>query len=144
VLERFLVVLLIGAAVIAGWRLVGIWQAHRLRQLSQSPVLPELVPLLTPGRPAVLSFSTPGCRECRALQWPALEKLATRLPEQVAIAHLSVPDHPALVEHFGILTVPATVVLDPQGTVRHINLRYTDADRLQAQLQEVAVPAIAA
>lgn len=134
--ERFLIVLLIGAAVIAAWRLVGLWQARRLQQLKQSPLLPELVSLLIPGRPTVLAFSTPGCSECRSLQLPALQKLATRLPEQVAIAHLSVPEHPALVEHFGILTVPATVVLDAAGTVQHINLRYTDAERLQAQLQE--------
>jgi hypothetical protein len=134
VIERFLIVVLIGVAVIAVRRLVGLWQARRLRQLRQAPLLPELARLLTPGRPAVLAFSTPGCRECRSLQMPALRQLATNLSEQVAIAHLSVPDHPALVEHFGIMTVPATVVLDAAGTVHHINLRYTDAERLQEQV----------
>lgn len=142
--ERLLIVLLVGAAVIAAWRLVGLWQARRLHQLRQSPLLPELIPLLIPGRPAVLAFSTPGCRECRSLQLPALQKLERRLSEQVAIAHLSVPEHPALVEHFGILTVPATVVLDAAGTVQHINLRYTDAEQLQAQLQEAPMDQAAA
>jgi hypothetical protein len=136
VLERVLVVVLICVVVIASRRLLLLWQARRLQQLQQSPLLPELVPLLEPGLPAVLAFSTPGCRECRSLQLPALQRLATQLPEQVSIAHLSAPEHPALVEHFGILTVPATVVLDAGGTVRHINLRYTDAERLLAQVQE--------
>jgi hypothetical protein len=43
-------------------------------------------------------------------------------------------DHPDLVQKIGILTVPATVVLDSSGTVRHLNLGYASDVRLREQL----------
>ena len=135
--ERTLVVVLVALALVAGGRLIALWQRRRLGRAPDAAVLPELLPLLRPGRPTVLAFSTPGCAECRALQRPALEQLGARLGDHVHIAHLSAPDHPALISHFGILTVPATVILDDSGVTRQINLRYTSADRLQAQLLEV-------
>jgi hypothetical protein len=58
---------------------------------------------------------------------------------RVQVAHLSVPDHSALVQQFGILTVPATVILDERGVTRQINLRYTSVERLQTQLHEIGV-----
>ena len=136
-LERTVVVGLIAVALVAAWGLIRLWRQSRLRRLAAAPLAPELLPTLRPGRPAVLAFSTPGCAECRARQNPALGQLAARVGDHVQIAQLSAPEHPALVRRFGILTVPATVILDARGAVRRINLRYTDADRLQAQLNEL-------
>jgi hypothetical protein len=39
-----------------------------------------------------------------------------------------------LVQQIGILTVPATLVLDAAGTVRHLNLGYASDVRLREQL----------
>ena len=136
-IERTLVVILIVAALVAAWRLLGLWQHRRLRRLHSSPVTPELVPFLKPGRPTVIAFSTPGCSECRSRQLPALEQLQARLLDRVHIAHVSAPEHPALASHFGILTVPATIILDGTGKPHHINLRYTSADRLESQVLEI-------
>ena len=133
-IERTLVVILVAAALVAAWRLLVLSRHWHLRRLRGSPVLPELASFLKPGRPTVLAFSTPGCGECRSLQLPALQQLHARLQDRVHIAHISAPEHPALVSHFGILTVPATVILDETGVARHINLRYTGADRLQSQV----------
>ncbi len=135
--ERIVVVLLVATALFATARLIGMWRRRRLRSIAASPVLPELQPLLRPDRPTVLAFSTPGCVECRSLQRPALQQLTATLGDSIHVAQLSVPEHPTLVSHFGILTVPATVILDKAGAVRHVNLRYTDAERLQSQLQEI-------
>ncbi len=133
-LERTLVVILVAVALISAWCLLRLWRYLRLRRLRSSPIAPELVPFLKPGRPTVLAFSTPGCAECRSLQLPALQQLRARLQDRVHVAQISAPEHPALVSHFGILTVPATVILDAKGIARHINLRYTGADQLQAQV----------
>ena len=137
-IERTFVVLLVAMALVAAARLVGSWQTRRLRNARRAPIPPELERFLTPGRPTVLAFSAPGCVECHALQLPAVEQLGARLRERVAIAHFSAPEHPALVSHFGILTVPATVILDATGAARHVNLRYTNADRLLEQVLELS------
>ena len=136
-IERTLVVILVVVALVAAWRLLGLWQQWRLRRLHSSPVTPELVPFIKPGNPTVIAFSTPGCSECRSRQLPALEQLQARLQDRVHIAHVSAPEHPALASHFGILTVPATIILDGTGKPQHINLRYTSADRLESQVLEL-------
>jgi hypothetical protein len=50
---------------------------------------------------------------------------------------LAAPDYPQLVDRLGILTAPATVVLDMTGTVRFVNLGFMDAATLAAQLGSV-------
>ena len=139
-IERTLVVILVALVLVMAWWLFGLWRDWRVRRLRSSPIVPELVPLLKPGRPTVLAFSTPGCRECRSLQLPALQQLRARLQDRVHVVHISAPEHPALVSQFGILTVPATVILDAAGVARHINLRYTSADQLQSQVLELSLP----
>ena len=86
---------------------------------------------------AVLSFSTPSCAECRTRQAPALKRLGNTFGEQISIVSLSALDHPELVAQFGILTVPATVVLDQTHQVRHINLGYASEQRLGEQVKVV-------
>ena len=90
-----------------------------------------------PGRPAIVSFSTPTCIECKNRQAPALTRLAAALGDAVTIRSLSALEHPDLVDQIGILTVPATVVLDRRGTVRHLNLGYASEQKLRDQLATV-------
>jgi thiol-disulfide isomerase/thioredoxin len=130
-LERALVVLALAAAVVAIWVLVRLWRAWRLRRLRAARPLADLAPA---GRPAVIAFSTPNCADCRHRQAPALARLAARLGDGATIRTLSAPDHPALVRQLGILTAPATVVVDADGRVRHLNLGYAPEARLRDQL----------
>lgn len=133
-IERILIVTLVALAIVAARRLLQTWHARHVQRAQRSGLPPELLQELVPGRPAVLAFSSPGCVQCRSLQLPAMEQLRGRVQDQVAVIHLSAPEHPKLVDYFGILTVPATVVLDTDGEVRHVNLRYTSAAQLQAQV----------
>jgi len=143
-IERILIVAFVALAIVAARGLLRIWHARHIRRAQHSGLPVELWQELPPGRPAVLAFSTPGCIQCRSLQLPAMEQLRARVQDQVAVLHFSAPEHPGLVSHFGILTVPATVVLDTAGEVRHVNLRYTSANQLQAQaLPLTATPNIA-
>jgi hypothetical protein len=131
VIERLLIVLLVALALLAGWGLLRLWRAARVRRLGAATPLAGLVPA---GRPAVVAFSTPTCTECHTRQAPALARLAVALGEDITIQSLSALDHPELVERVGILTVPATVVLDAGGTVRHLNLGYQSDAKLRAQV----------
>lgn len=133
---RMLILVGLAVLLLGVWQLLRLWQRRRVQALQDaSLVLPlTTAALLSPGQAAVLAFSTPSCAECRTRQAPALKRLSALLGEGVAIVSLSALDHPELVAQLGILTVPATVVLDPDRRVRHINLGYASEQRLGEQV----------
>ena len=130
-LERFLILFLLALAIAAGWGLLRLWREWKLRRLRAEAPLTAVAPL---GRPAVVAFSTPSCAECRTRQAPALERLAASLGTSATVRSISALDYPELVGKIGILTVPATVVVDADGTVRHLNLGYASDARLREQV----------
>ncbi len=131
-IERLVILAALALALAAVWAALRLWLAARQRSLAAERPLAGLLP---PGRPAVVAFSTPGCAACRAQQAPALERLRADQGQAVTVLSLLATEHPALVERLGILTVPATVVLDAAGAVRRVNLGFTDAPQLAAQLR---------
>jgi hypothetical protein len=130
-LERIIILIGLAFTIAAGWAAIRLWSAGKLRRLRVAAPIADLAP---PGRPAVIAFSTPSCAECRTRQAPALSRLAAALGDQVTVRSLSALEHPDLVQQIGILTVPATVVLDAAGMVRHLNLGYASDVRLREQL----------
>ncbi|MDR7486887.1 MAG: thioredoxin family protein [Armatimonadota bacterium] len=81
----------------------------------------------------ILSFSAPDCAPCKMIQRPALDALARQYPGRVVVRDVDALAYEALVERFGILTVPSTVVIGPDGGVRAINHGAATAERLAAQ-----------
>lgn len=134
-LERIVLIAALALIITAVWLGVRAWRAWKVRRLADELPFAGIVP---PGRPAIIGFSTPECAECRTRQVPALKRLAAELGAQVTVQSLLAPEHPHLVERLGILTVPATVVLDGAGVVRHINLGFADTTRLTAQLAGIS------
>jgi thiol-disulfide isomerase/thioredoxin len=130
--ERFFILLAVAALVALGWGVLRLWRGYILRRMQATSPFRAVVP---PGRPAVVAFSTPSCAECRTRQAPALRRLEAKFGDAIVVRALSALEHPELADQAGILTVPATVVLDSSGTVRHLNLGFTDAERLALQLQ---------
>ncbi|MDQ4077695.1 MAG: thioredoxin family protein [Chloroflexota bacterium] len=125
VLGVFAFLLIVLMTVARGWRR---WQERRLREEPGVEVLPA-------GRPGVVAFSTENCVQCRTRQAPALTRLRETLNERINIRTLSALEHRDLVEQWGILTVPATVVLDASGTVQHLNLGFASDQKLRQQLE---------
>ncbi len=134
-LERLAILAFLLAAALLAWAGLRLWRAARLRRLASESPFAGLVP---PGRPAVVAFSTPTCAECHSRQLPALARLTAALGDGAVVTTLSALDHPELVDRIGILTVPATVVLDERGHVRQVNLGFADERRLAAQLQSAS------
>jgi thiol-disulfide isomerase/thioredoxin len=130
-LERALILIAVAAALAAGYCLLRAWQAHRLRALAAERPFAGLVPA---GRPAVVAFTLPGCVDCRARQAPALRRLSESLGEGVVVQTLTVSEHPGLADRLGLLTVPATAVVDARGVLRHLNQGFADEGRLAGQL----------
>ncbi|WP_322815137.1 thioredoxin family protein [Chloroflexus sp.] len=129
--ERLLIIGGVTLAVLLVWGGIRYWQARTVRSLAQKTPFTGLVPV---GKPAVVAFTTPGCRECHFRQSPALARLAGAVNDQVTICTLQAADYPQLVTQLGILTAPATVVLDARGVVRHINLGFVDTPVLLQQV----------
>jgi thioredoxin-like negative regulator of GroEL len=110
-------------------------QDLRLRTLAAERLFDGLVPA---GRPAVVGFSLPMCHECHTLQAPAMERLESMMGESVSVRTVDVRSHSALAQRLGILTVPATVVLDTDGKVRFLNHGFAGEERLAEELSTVA------
>ncbi len=130
-LERALILIAVAAALAAGYALLRVWQARRLRALGAERPFADLLPA---GIPAVVAFTLPGCADCRARQAPALRRLSQSLGEQVIVRTLTVSEHPELADMLGLLTVPATAVVDARGVLRHLNQGFADEGRLISQL----------
>ena len=77
--------------------------------------------------------------QCEKLQKPALMRLRNQRVD-VPVTHLRMEDHQDLVKKLGIFTVPTTIVHDASGTIRHVNLGYTDDVTLSNQLAVFSAP----
>ncbi len=82
--------------------------------------------------PALLYFTTESCAQCRFQQRPILDRLAAVAP--IPVVTLDAIEQEALARHFGILTVPSTVVLDRRRVPVAINHGVALLQTLQAQV----------
>lgn len=130
-MERLLILLIVAAGALLLTALLQLWRRWRLQRVGRLPLPADLV---TPGQAAVLAFSSPSCGQCHTRQAPALDRLQQQVGERVTVRTLTAAEYPELVSAFGILTVPATVVVDPGGQIRGINLGYASEGELARQL----------
>jgi thiol-disulfide isomerase/thioredoxin len=105
----------------------------RLRRLGAATVW-QALSAAPDGRPTVVAFSTPSCAACHSAQKPALAALQSRAGAGVRVVEVDSVAQPGVAEAFGVLTVPATAVLDRTGRVAALNQGFASADRLADQL----------
>jgi len=122
------VALIVGGRVLAGRRL------SRLRG-ADPDYLWALLRADPDGRPTVVAFSTPNCAACKTAQLSALTALKANLGSRLRIIQVDASDRPEVANTFGVLTVPATVVLDRTGRVAAANQGFATADQLALQLR---------
>jgi thioredoxin 1 len=135
IMERFLilvVVVLLAAAALLAWRA---YQRRRLATIVELAAPAEVAQLVDRTRPAVLYFTTPDCAQCRLQQAPILSQLAAKV--DVAIHKLDAVEQEALARFYGIMTVPTTVILDPQLRPLAVNHGVAPLPKLLAQVEEV-------
>jgi thioredoxin 1 len=133
--ERLMILALAIAAGLLAW---AIWRAYQRRRLAHvaAHAVPAEVKRLSDGqRPAVLYFTTPDCAQCRLQQAPILSQLAARI--DVAVHKLDAVEQEALARFYGIMTVPTTIVLDPQLRPVAINHGVAPLPKLQAQVESL-------
>jgi len=129
------VAVLVGALVMGGRLLAG----RRLGRLrgADPELLWSALGVVPDGRPAVVAFSTPSCAACHTAQRPALAALEERTQGAVRIVHVDAAERPDVAGAFGVMTVPATVVLDAGGRVLAANQGFATTEALAGQLGDV-------
>lgn len=93
-----------------------------------------------PDHIRILAFSSATCTQCHTLQQPALRTLQERLGSQIEIQEIDAPSSPELVQRYHILTVPSTVLLNAAGEACAVNYGFTNAGKLQAQIEALFAP----
>jgi thiol-disulfide isomerase/thioredoxin len=120
------------AIILAGAGLYWLYLRLSLRRLEAGR--PPGLESLRPGTPAILYFTTPECAPCKTIQRPALQRLQQQLGGELQIIEINAAEQPDLAGAWGVLSVPTTFVLDPQGKPRHVNHGVTRAEKLFQQL----------
>ncbi len=131
-LERFYIMLY--AIALGGliWMAYWGWLRLRMRRLAVAALPPSLQQLVQPGRPAILYFTTDSCVQCRMQQAPALERLAAATG--IPVHKFDAVTQSDLTSFYGVMTVPTTVVLDPERRPHAINFGLAPLQKLQEQV----------
>jgi len=85
-------------------------------------------------KPTLLYFTAGYCTACKYRQAPIIQGVAANLGNAIAVKKVDVTQHPDVAGRYKVLTLPTTVVLNPQGRVAHLNYGVTQQARLEAQL----------
>lgn len=138
-LERLVLLLIAVAFVVAAWVLLRWYLTWRVGRIALQPPAEALGVMLAPDSPAMptlLYFTTDECAQCRYQQRPILERLAsaTMLP----IVTINAIESQDLARHYGILTVPSTVLLDAQRKPVAINHGLAKLEKLHTQIRALA------
>jgi thiol-disulfide isomerase/thioredoxin len=141
--ERVLVLLgvaILAGALVAGGRVLAAARLRRLREAEPGRLWTALQDI-PDGRPTVVAFSTPSCAACHSAQRPALTALQQLTAGRVRVVHVDAAERPHVATAFGVMTVPATVVLDRRGEVLAANQGFATAETLAAQATADTTPA---
>jgi thiol-disulfide isomerase/thioredoxin len=135
ILIRLLIALALIALGVGLYRVWNRWQVWRLARGSAA-ALPGLE-TSRPGIPAILYFTTPDCVPCRTTQRPALERLSAELADHLQVVEVDATLRPDLADHWGVLSIPTTFIIDASGQPRRVNHGVTSTAKLKQQLEEV-------
>lgn len=120
--------------IVLGGGLYLVWNRLALmRQVRRGLRLDEY----RPGRPAVLYFTSPGCVPCRTIQRPALDALRDRYGNGIQVIQVNALESPELSDHWGVLSVPTTFIIDSGGQPRCINHGAARLAKLERQLERI-------
>jgi thioredoxin 1 len=89
------------------------------------------------GRPTLLYFRSDSCGPCYA-QSRYLQALENKFDGRLNIQRIDADKERDKADHYGIFTLPTTLIVDPRGEVRHINYGLTATNKLAQQLEKVA------
>ena len=99
--------------------------------------------LFSPGKPAILYFTTPDCAICKSMQRPALMRLKEKMGDWLQVVEIDAYEKPELAKEWKVLSVPTTFIIDAKGNPRQVNYGATPAEKLFEQLNKVeSIPSV--
>lgn len=93
--------------------------------------------------PSLLYFTGENCTICHTAQRPALRSLAAGLERGVEIREVDIAVEPELARRYRVMSLPTTIVLDPDGQVTEINVGFASSETLRQQLVGAGMPVAA-
>ncbi len=138
--DRLAIVVVLGllllAAVVSARRL----NARRFAKLAEAGPDWRVLGLEPDGRRTLIAFSTPSCAACHKAQTPAIDRVRQQLGHDAfRLVKIDAASQPRAARAFGVMTVPATVVLAASGTeVVALNHGFASSTKLIEQLQQAS------
>lgn len=127
--------LILGAFVLVVLAATIIWRRYlelQARSVGREH-LPEMLAALSLERgPVILYFTTSSCAQCRLQQTPVLAQVQA-LRGDLQIVKLDAVENQELSQHYHVLTVPTTVVLDSQHGLVAVNHGLATKEKLLEQ-----------
>lgn len=128
--ERILISLTLIILLVAAY---GLFQArHRVK--AQKAIRRQVT--LANGQPSLLYFWSDDCAPC-VTQAQFLRQLPDQVSEQVRVEKIDAEKEPQMAATYGVFTLPTTMLVDGQGSVRHVNYGLTDVRKLTSQLESL-------
>ncbi len=139
-LERLVLVLVLGASAALAYRLLRRWHVGRAaRAAAQDPLLSGM----RRGVPTIVYFTMPTCAPCRFQQRPALQRLQTELKGGVQVVEVDALAQPEAARRWGVFSVPTTFILDGNGQPREVNHGVAGPEKLRGQVERLSASSAA-
>ncbi len=132
-IERLLIVVLLGVVGVAAYRL---YTCRQLAQALTQALIDPIVRDLPAGIPAIVYFTTPTCAPCHLQQTPTLQRVQAEMGEdRLSIIRVDATEHPEIAERWGVFSVPTLFILDPERKPRTVYNGIVDTHTLKRELQ---------
>lgn len=129
-LERLAISLVLIATLLVAYRLFE--TRHKARASSAtSPRAGEVA-----RQPSLLYFRSDHCTPC-VTQAQFLQQLPEQMTRRIKIEQIDAEKERDVAARYGVFTLPTTMLVDRQGSVRHVNYGLIDAHKLTSQLESV-------
>ena len=129
-IERIVISLALIAVLAAAYRLFA--TGHRTRVSSGMSLAAHNVAL----QPSLLYFWSDHCAPC-VTQAQFLGQLPQQMTRQIKIEQIDAEKEREVAARYGVFTLPTTMLVDRQGSVRHVNYGLIDARKLTIQLESI-------
>ena len=135
--ERLALVLLVGVVLAVAVVAIRRWNAIRIAHVREAKPDWTLLGTRPDRRRTLIAFSTPSCAACHKAQAPAIDRVRNQFGEEaLRVIRVDAASQPAVASAFGILTVPATVVVAADGErIVAVNQGFAPSARLAQQLE---------
>lgn len=123
---------IIAIAIISGG--IGLYLFYNWTlKLRTSNLLIDLGPI-RPDAFTLVYFTTPTCVPCKTVQRPEIAKLESILGNKIQILEIDATERPDMANRWGVMSVPTTYLINPQGKLLHINHGVKRAHQLLMQI----------